>query len=267
MNILHLFSISIIVSGSLYPVFALDTPQVCDASSQPHYHGIPSSHIYITDTNGSLPYNPLTYHTAIMHDDDVWNTSTQPRIVQVTLTMQNQDTGQQVFNQTQSLQMKACSGPEKVQWNFVPTQIAYYMATITDDKSKTSMDFYSIHNSTVDSQIILSPLKQFKSGIAPKDIKCAPDLQLVIKTKNHTPACIKPGDVSKLVERGWADKPNSLQEQLDMANACIGMTDACRHSYDIKNMIKENQTQSVMNVISIQMMPLLILEDLKFSCH
>jgi len=79
---------------------------------------------------------------------------------------------------------------------------------------------------------LVSPLQQFKSGIAPKDIKCASNLQLIIKTKNHTPVCIKPGDVSKLVERGWADKPNSLQEQLDMANSCTGMTDACRHRYD-----------------------------------
>ena len=203
MNILHLFSISIIVSGSLYPVFALDTPQVCDASSQPHYHGIPSSHIYITDTNGSLPYNPLTYHTAIMHDDDVWNTSTQPRIVQVTLTIQNQDTGQQVFNQTQSLQMKACSGPEKVQWNFVPTQIAYYMATITDDKSKTSMDFYSIHNSTVDSQIILSPLQQFKSGTNTGFIICKPGSYFVLKSYDREPLCLKAGTISKLASRGF----------------------------------------------------------------
>lgn len=168
MNILYLFSISIIVSGSLCPVFAFGTPQACDAGSQPPPGPIPSSHIYITDTNGILPYNPLTYHTAILHDDDVWNISTQPRIVQVTLTIQNQDTGQQVFNQTQSLQMKACSGPEKVQWNFVPTQIAYYMATITDNKSKISMDFYSIHNSTANSPII--DLKVFPSEVRVGDM-------------------------------------------------------------------------------------------------
>ena len=78
----------------------------------------------------------------------------------------------------------------------------------------------------------LSPLKQFKSGVALKDITCAPDLQLIIKAKSHSPACVKPVDVSKLVERGWADKPNSLQEQLDFANVCLGMNDACRHRYD-----------------------------------
>lgn len=83
--------------------------------------------------------------------------------------------------------------------------------------------------------IILDPLQQFKSGIALKDITCAPDFHLVIKAKNRSPACVKPDDVSKLVERGWADKPNSLQEEIDFANVCLGMNDACNHRYDVKN--------------------------------
>lgn len=91
-----------------------------------------------------------------------------------------------------------------------------------------------LENNTVANKI-QSPLQQFKSGIALKDITCAPDLQLVIKAKNRSPACVKPEDVSKLVERGWADKPNSLQEQLDFANVCLGMNDACRHRYDVKS--------------------------------
>ncbi|MGH3629024.1 MAG: hypothetical protein ACRDRL_16510 [Sciscionella sp.] len=91
-----------------------------------------------------------------------------------------------------------------------------------------------LENNTVANKI-QSPLQQFKSGIALKDITCAPDLQLVIKAKNRSPACVKLDDVSKLVERGWADKPNSLQEKVDFANVCLGMNDACRHSYDVKS--------------------------------
>src|SRR5579885_269760 len=86
-----------------------------------------------------------------------------------------------------------------------------------------------------DEHHMLSPLKQFKSGIALKNIACAPNLQLVIKANSRSPECVKPSDVFKLVERGWADKPNSLQEQLDFANSCTGMTDACMHRYDAKN--------------------------------
>lgn len=48
------------------------------------------------------------------------------------------------------------------------------------------------------------PLKQFKSGIAVEDIKCKEGLQLVIKARDGSPACVKPESISKLVDRGWA---------------------------------------------------------------
>jgi len=49
-----------------------------------------------------------------------------------------------------------------------------------------------------------SPLKQFKSGIAPKDVKCSNDLTLVIKSEDGSPACVKATSVQKLISWGWA---------------------------------------------------------------
>lgn len=51
--------------------------------------------------------------------------------------------------------------------------------------------------------VILSPLKQFKSGIKADDIKCNNGLSLVIKAEDDSPACITPQTAQKLVERGW----------------------------------------------------------------
>lgn len=202
MKTLYLFSISIIISGSLYPVFALDTLQVCDANSLPHYGPHNPSHIYIKDTSGNLPYIPLTDHTAILHDDDVWNTYPEPRIIQVTLIIHNQDTGQLVFNQTQSLQMQACSGPESVKWRFVPIQVANYIATISDDRGKENMIFNSILDVSK-SQTVSSPLEQLKFGIDLHSIVCKQDLQLVIKSEDSSPACAKPEHVARLIQNGW----------------------------------------------------------------
>lgn len=201
MKNVYFFIISIVVSGSLYPAFALDT-SVCDANSLPHYGPHNPSHIYIKDTSGNSPYISLTEHTAILHDDDVWNTSTQPRVVHVTLTIQNQDTGQQVFNQTQSLQMQACSGPESVKWRFVPIQVANYIATVSDNKDKENMIFNSMLDATK-SQTVSSPLEQLWFGIVPKDIQCKQGLDLIIKIHDNMPACVNPQTVQKLVERGW----------------------------------------------------------------
>lgn len=49
-----------------------------------------------------------------------------------------------------------------------------------------------------------APLKQFKSGIPPEDVQCKQDLQLVIKSSDGSPACVKPESVIKLVAWGWA---------------------------------------------------------------
>lgn len=56
----------------------------------------------------------------------------------------------------------------------------------------------------INTRQILSPLKQFQSGIAIKDIKCANDLVLIQKLNSNQPACVKPETKTKLIERGWA---------------------------------------------------------------
>jgi hypothetical protein len=54
---------------------------------------------------------------------------------------------------------------------------------------------------------VLSPLKQFKSGIQIDKITCKENLQLIIKN-NGNPACVKPETKIKLVERGWINSKN-----------------------------------------------------------
>ncbi len=64
------------------------------------------------------------------------------------------------------------------------------------------------HNTTSNSHdktnIILSPLKQFKSNILPKDVQCKQGFMLVLKNEDNSPACVKPDTSKILVERGWA---------------------------------------------------------------
>jgi len=51
---------------------------------------------------------------------------------------------------------------------------------------------------------LLPPLKQFKAGMLWSDIQCHEGLELVVKTTNGRPACVKHQSVEKLIERGWA---------------------------------------------------------------
>lgn len=55
--------------------------------------------------------------------------------------------------------------------------------------------------------LILSPLKQFKSGISVDEIQCRESLILVTK-HDGSPACIKTESISRLDEREWTDTQN-----------------------------------------------------------
>ena len=49
-----------------------------------------------------------------------------------------------------------------------------------------------------------APLKQIKSGVAIKDVKCTNNFQLIFKAEDGSPACVKPDTSKILIERGWA---------------------------------------------------------------
>jgi plastocyanin len=174
--------------------------------SPPTLGGVAQATIYIEDANENMPYIPLVNHTIILRDENVWNNSPESRIFPVTLTIQNEDTGQQVFNQTQNLEIQACSGPETVKWNFVPTQIANYVASVSGNKNEISTIFQAIYDST--KSPILSPLKQFKSGVAANNVICRPDMQLLIQNQENFPICVKLDTVPILLYRDWSYPTN-----------------------------------------------------------
>lgn len=47
------------------------------------------------------------------------------------------------------------------------------------------------------------PLKQIKENTNPEDVICNKDLQLIFKTTDSSPACVKPETKIKLIERDW----------------------------------------------------------------
>src|SRR6185312_9127194 len=51
---------------------------------------------------------------------------------------------------------------------------------------------------------INTPLKQFKSGIAAKDVTCNENLELILKTQDSSPICVKSDTALTLIKRGWA---------------------------------------------------------------
>lgn len=61
---------------------------------------------------------------------------------------------------------------------------------------------------------IESPLGQFRAGTAAGNVKCNDGLQLVTKSEDGSPACVKPDTAQKLIELGWAKEVNGNSSQI-----------------------------------------------------
>jgi len=51
---------------------------------------------------------------------------------------------------------------------------------------------------------ILPPLKQVKSGVAPKAVQCKQGFTLILKAEDGSPACVDPMVSQILLQRGWS---------------------------------------------------------------
>jgi hypothetical protein len=82
----------------------------------------------------------------------------------------------------------------------------------TGDEQTISKSFqFQIHDVNSDSSgpqmsipKTISPLKQFKSGVKAEDVKCAPNLHLIIKAEDGSFACVSIETGKHLALRGWA---------------------------------------------------------------
>ena len=50
---------------------------------------------------------------------------------------------------------------------------------------------------------VMSPRMQVEQGIASSDVICTEGLQLIFKSSDNSPACVKPQTAEKLIQRGW----------------------------------------------------------------
>ncbi|HJT10326.1 MAG TPA: hypothetical protein VJ771_06025 [Candidatus Nitrosotalea sp.] len=83
---------------------------------------------------------------------------------------------------------------DPAQPGFSQTISKSFLFTILDNNTGTR----------VISETVPSPLKQSESGIQAKNVVCKEGLQLVIKSEDGTPACVKPDDAYILIYRSWA---------------------------------------------------------------
>lgn len=245
----------------------------CDVHSflGPEYFGSPdvyrggyASNPRLLDVNGNaIEGMILTNQEVVLSYDDIWNNYPQARTIPVKISIKNEDNGHYIFNMTQNLQVQACDFAGNLKWNFTPTEIGNYIAKIdVDNKTKITYGFTVMFDATSKLKIIPSPIKQTKSGTDPYFVICKQDLQLVIKSSNNLPACVKPDTAQILLERGWAKKESyyvdphmspkvSLYDYfydgIDKDNTTVSINNRTYYqtalNYTVNNLRKDTSTQ------------------------
>ncbi len=72
------------------------------------------------------------------------------------------------------------------------------------ERTNTKQVESELSNTEQVSSLSNSPKQQIANGVLPKDVICKEGLELIFKSTDGTPACVKPETAKKLIERGWA---------------------------------------------------------------
>ncbi|WP_052755563.1 hypothetical protein [Candidatus Nitrosotenuis cloacae] len=54
---------------------------------------------------------------------------------------------------------------------------------------------------------VVAPLKQVESGVAPEEVECSGDMELIMKKSTGSPACVTSATAERLVQLGWGTRP------------------------------------------------------------
>jgi len=75
-------------------------------------------------------------------------------------------------------------------------------------------DWYSeiVQESTTTSYEIQSPKKQLESGVTPENVICREGLELIFKSSDNSPTCVKSSTAEKLIQRGWTLNPLFIEK-------------------------------------------------------
>ncbi len=200
-----LFYIQSLDGNNTYSPESFLIPQNCignDVLTQPRFE---LGNEFLTLQNGKRLDDNYTAGVPIQF---VWNRDTRTLDGKsfdalVWMTKTTSHGAETVFNKTIHFESKPCQWIASAKWAFTPEKGEYGM----DLKIKENDTITEMSNSKFfvkSGAKNISPLEQFKSGISASKIQCPFDLELVIKSSDGTPACLKLSTAQKLAARGWA---------------------------------------------------------------
>ncbi|MBI5146081.1 MAG: hypothetical protein HZA84_02550 [Thaumarchaeota archaeon] len=215
-----LFYVPKIDGTNQYSPESFKIPKHCDAKSVLEKPRIDGVNDFRMMQDGTIIQNNFTANKKIqfVFDKDLRTLNGSGFSVDVAISkIIDKKNRQPILQESIHAESKQCEWVATAKWDFVPTAGEYtmWMSDAEDGysgRSTYSGGFSVIENTSIKTQLnpyvsdtlVTSPLQQFKSGIPLDKIQCKDNLQLVIKTRDSSPACVKSGNKAKLIERKWA---------------------------------------------------------------
>jgi len=203
-----------------------------------------------TIQNGIRIDNNFTANKPIqfIDNEDVNTLSGKSLDILVHITKNTGSSPEIVFNKEIYSQAKPCEWIASTEWEFTPQEGEYRMdVTITED-NKTYSQYVAKFSAKSDvvTPDHMSPLKQFKSGIAANNVECRQDLQLVTKAEDNSPACVKTDTAFHLSTLGWGYLQDPFITKMDLLDSNItgGKISEFQYSPQSANIIIKIQATS-----------------------
>ncbi|MGI0058207.1 MAG: hypothetical protein ACREBJ_00430 [Nitrosotalea sp.] len=171
---------------------------------EPIARGKPSP-INLLDENGLRIGTSITNHPVSLKYNLV-NNYPSSRNFTIEASIQNQNDASATFYKKQVIELGACeSTGDALKWSFVPSKSGNYNVNVNENGEFISKADFQVENSNSSKKLnSVLPLQQFNSGVPANNVTCKEGLQLILKSENNHPACVKPDTVNILIERGWA---------------------------------------------------------------
>src|SRR5574337_231883 len=152
-----------------------------------------------------IPYLFRVDDTLLIHYD-TWNRHFTTKTFDVEFDIKNETNGELLSNVTKQVELKPCIGHKTVDTSFIPKKAGTYEIDVIFYGSLLGTTIEVEHNviSMKLEKDILSPLQQFREGIAANDVTCFSGFQLILKAEDGSPACVTPDTAKNLFDRQWA---------------------------------------------------------------
>jgi len=195
---------------------------------------------YASDSKGNAPEFFLRGNNVTINFDEL-NVLTVAKDATVELIVKTNNDTKIVMDDKKSVTVQACNRQTPMKWTFIPTMGGQYTAQVNVtggynfgnryvfySEPVVNTGFRVLENNggpVIEKVPIVSPLKQFKSGIAAKDVTCRYGLQLIFKFEDSSPVCVTKQTAQTLVERWWGMYVPSVTEHIPILSRSIKVQD------------------------------------------